>query len=754
MASVAALKLSDIASSEVLTVPAGTPLGDAVARLAERYISSLVVVDGARPVGILTEWDLLRLLREQVPDTVPVYQVMSAPLVTTRPDIDFAAAQLLMSSHAIRHLVLVDGEGRLAGLASESDFRRQLDNALFEAIRNLQAIIEPIEPLLAPEQALIEVLDLMAERRLDHVLIGRDGVAQGIITERDLPRLMQRRPDLRATTAGSVMSAPLQTIDENVSVAEAARRMAALHLRHLVVCGSHGRAVGVIGQHRLLERLSVVLMESGRSRLASQLEVVLEATGVGTWEYDHRRDVVIRSAALNSVLQFARDKVFESFADMLERVVAEDRDKVRQAFHEALAGSAGQFAIDFRVRDGEGQMRWFSSRGRVIERDAGGRPLHSAGVAIDIDPQKRQEAELRRSEARFRDLLEQAPLPMGYVNADGSVAFLNRRFAELFGYALGEVPNLRRWSAHAFPDPDYRAVVAGRWRAAVATARAAQAAVAPVECAVTCGDGSVRIVEIAGVLLGDDCLVTFIDITAQREQQQRLEFGNAILRLISDDAPLPDVLDQVCRRIEARDPALRCSVLLLDDDGRHLRHGAAPSLPGAYCQAIDGAAIGPAGGSCGTAAWRGEAVLVTDIASDPLWADYRQLALPHRLAACWSSPIKARDGRVLGTFAIYWAMVDPEIPAALRDHVDAATTLSAIAIESAQREAAVRSMHRGLSEADLRLRQQLDELRRWQQVVIGREERVLSLKQEVNALCQRLGEPARYASVELPEGRS
>ncbi len=296
-------------------------------------------------------------------------------------------------------------------------------------------------------------------------------------------------------------------------------------------------------------------------------------------------------------------------------------------------------------------------------------------------------------------------------------------------------------------------MVAGRWRAAVASARAAQAAVAPVECAVTCGDGSVRIVEIAGVLLGDDCLVTFIDITAQREQQQRLEFGNAILRLISDDAPLPDVLDQVCRRIEARDPALRCSVLLLDDDGRHLRHGAAPSLPGAYCQAIDGAAIGPAVGSCGTAAWRGEAVLVADIASDPLWADYRQLALPHRLAACWSSPIKARDGRVLGTFAIYWATVDPEIPAALRDHVDAATTLAAIAIESAQREAAVRSMHRGLSEADLRLRQQLDELRRWQQVVIGREERVLSLKQEVNALCQRLGEPARYASVELPEGR-
>lgn len=103
---------------------------------------------------------------------------------------------------------------------------------------------------------------------------------------------------------------------------------------------------------------------------------------------------------------------------------------------------------------------------------------------------------------------------------------------------------------------------------------------------------------------------------------------------------------------DAAETQLRTSILLLDEDGRHLRHGAAPNLPEAYCEAIDGSEIGPAAGSCGTAAFCGHPIYVTDIATDPLWADYRDIALPHGLRACWSTPIL--DGKsVLGTFAIY-----------------------------------------------------------------------------------------------------
>jgi GAF domain-containing protein len=95
------------------------------------------------------------------------------------------------------------------------------------------------------------------------------------------------------------------------------------------------------------------------------------------------------------------------------------------------------------------------------------------------------------------------------------------------------------------------------------------------------------------------------------------------------------------------------SILLLDPEGRSLWHGAAPNLPPAYCEAIDGIKIGPNVGSCGTAAYFGRAVYVTDIASDPLWADFRHIALPHDLRACWSTPIRDPEGAVIGTFAVY-----------------------------------------------------------------------------------------------------
>ena len=127
----------------------------------------------------------------------------------------------------------------------------------------------------------------------------------------------------------------------------------------------------------------------------------------------------------------------------------------------------------------------------------------------------------------------------------------------------------------------------------------------------------------------------------------------AVLDLIAADRPLIETLEHLTRSIEeiAKHEVL-ASVILIEEDGI-LRHGAAPSLPAAYTEAIDGAAIGPCAGSCGTAAWRREPVYVTDIETDPLWADYRHLIDGLGLHACWSTPIMAESGAVLGTFALY-----------------------------------------------------------------------------------------------------
>ncbi|MFT3734292.1 MAG: ATP-binding protein [Rhodocyclaceae bacterium] len=157
-----------------------------------------------------------------------------------------------------------------------------------------------------------------------------------------------------------------------------------------------------------------------------------------------------------------------------------------------------------------------------------------------------------------------------------------------------------------------------------------------------------------------------------------LVLQSEVLESVARGEPLFATLDLLCRHIEALAPDVRCSVLLLDGDC--VRHGAAPSLPEVYNRAVDGQRIGPIAGSCGTAAFTGEAVLAEDIETDPRWEPYRAFALPLGLRACWSTPVKGVDGRVLGTFALYYAA--PSRPLDFhRDAVQAATHLASIAIE-------------------------------------------------------------------------
>jgi PAS domain S-box-containing protein len=164
----------------------------------------------------------------------------------------------------------------------------------------------------------------------------------------------------------------------------------------------------------------------------------------------------------------------------------------------------------------------------------------------------------------------------------------------------------------------------------------------------------------------------------------------AVLEMIRAQQPLSRVLESLCLKIEELSPGLLCSVLLLDADGTTLRDGAGPSLPAAYRAVLAGIEIGPHAGSCGTAAYRGQPVVVTDIANDALWADYKHLVLPHGLRACWSMPIASHDGSVLGTFACYYREPRGPDPHHLQ-LIDRATHLAGIAIEHHRAKAELRA---------------------------------------------------------------
>lgn len=170
------------------------------------------------------------------------------------------------------------------------------------------------------------------------------------------------------------------------------------------------------------------------------------------------------------------------------------------------------------------------------------------------------------------------------------------------------------------------------------------------------------------------------DITQQKLALSMLSMEKKVFETMAANKPLYRTLDLICSEIEGLANGMLCSFLIVDESGKRLRHGAAPSLPAEYARAIDGSEIGPSTGSCGTAAYRKEPVIVTDIETDPLWDDYRHLALRHSLRACWSIPIISSEDKVLGTFAMYYKEPRSPVPGELV-LVDTAVRLATVAIE-------------------------------------------------------------------------
>jgi len=370
----------------------------------------------------------------------------------------------------------------------------------------------------------------------------------------------------------------------------------------------------------------------------------------------------------------------EEFARLRVRDIKVEAEAKRTNHHmqAILANGYGEFDVLHRHRDGS--LRNVRASNRVINRHG---HVFLAAIWVDITERKQDEERLRTSESRFRKLLEVTPLPLTYVNQHGGLVFRNKRFIEVFGYTYEDAPNLAQWWLRAYPDPDYRQSVIKKWDMAVKQAIETGRDIEPEQYRIKCKDGVERIVEISGITLADDYLATFTDLTERKYLERQSENEREVLEMLAKNQPLPTLLNQLALGYEALFPGIRCSILLMDPDGKRLRHGAAPSLPTAYNEAIDGMEIGLGAGSCGTAAYTEKTTCVADIANDPLWQDFKALALPFGLKACWSVPILSGRGRVLGTFALYQTM--PGAPQAKElAAIERGAHLASLAIERSQ----------------------------------------------------------------------
>lgn len=316
----------------------------------------------------------------------------------------------------------------------------------------------------------------------------------------------------------------------------------------------------------------------------------------------------------------------------------------------------------------------------------------------DVTDRKKAEQALRETQERLARIVETIPDGVVIADRDGAVSFANPSAERILGLSRADITqrsyNDPQWKITAldgspFPDEDLP----------FARVKAGGGSVYNVEHAIVYPGGRRAALSINASPLRDakgnfDGMVASItDITERRRMENLLTGEKQVLEMVANGEALPNILDTIARNIESQSAGMFCTILLLDADGVHVRHGAAPSMKETFVRAIDGQPIGPNAGSCGTAAYRKEPVYVTDIASDPLWADYRRVALEHGLRACWSTPIKSSEGRVLGTFAMYYGEPRAPEPADLR-LIEFATNLAGIGIERKQTDEALRESER------------------------------------------------------------
>jgi len=353
------------------------------------------------------------------------------------------------------------------------------------------------------------------------------------------------------------------------------------------------------------------------------------STGEINWSEEHFR-----------IFQY--DRTMTPSVELIrQRVHPEDAALVKQTVERA-AQDGKDFDFEHRLLMPDGSVKYVHVVAHALSDESG--RCKFVGSVVDVTEQHQARAalekafdEIKKSQDRLQLVIDTIPAMVWSSLPDGSTDFVSQTWVEYYELTLEDIGRAG-WEVVIHPDDVARARDTGR---------AAMAAGKPFEYELRSrrADGQYRWFLSRAVPLRDEMgdivkwYGTMTDIDDRKRAEMLLAGEKRLLEMIARGDSRALILDALCGLVEELASGSLSSILLLDPKTNHLRHGAAPSLPASYTEAIDGAAIGPSAGSCGTAAYRAEPVIVSDIANDPLWADYRDLALAHGLRACWSTPI-------------------------------------------------------------------------------------------------------------------
>ncbi|MDD5176536.1 MAG: diguanylate cyclase [Sterolibacterium sp.] len=684
-------KVGSLARRSILECSPETTVSEAARRMHEIRHGSIIVVDHGQTVGIWTERDALDLdySNNAMLDS-PVSLHMSTPVKTILESESIQTLTFFFESEGIRHLLVLDHSGNRVGVVSQTDVVNNQNIEFFIQLRNVASVMRPDPLMIAGDTSVAEMSALMRRSCQDAIIVVDRG-RYGIFTQTDALRLIGERKT--TSLAWQIASFPLVTASLDTNLYKARSIFSENQVRHL----------GVVDGEKMVGLLSYAdIMLSVEKAYVRELQQVL---GAQTRElFSSRRMLALAQKVAESSLQGIvitdgsgiLESVNPAFTAITgyspQEVIGKnpglfESDRHDAAFYRqiySLLNLHGLWHGEIWHRRKDGEICPAQLMITVVRGDAG-EVANYVGVFADLTEQRRYQQDLQTVRSKLdeqedmnRLMLETLPIHAFIKDANGRYKAINDRAAEFFGFSRKDLIGRSDLEIFSFETAenlrsDDRQVL----QSGSAMSKEVRMLHRGAEHFLLVNKRAVNI-QGANYVIGAS-----VDITERKRIEQRLEDDRFILHMIARCDALTEILDTICVRVERYLHGGLASVLLLDDDGLHLRHGAAPGMASTYNEAIDGLEIGISAGSCGTAAYTRQRVIVEDVTVDPRWESFRDLAVRHGLRACWSSPILAADNKTLGTFALYYRT--PRRPNAHEiELIDNVTSLAAIAIDRAR----------------------------------------------------------------------
>lgn len=412
--------------------------------MAEKRISSIVVTDHQdKPLGIITERNMLHTMRSNLPAETTLREIMSSPVITVPESITCLDAYHICLRDGIRHLVIINDKDMTVGVVSESDFYLHIKLSTLAGRRQVASIMSRSKLSLPPDASLQDALDLMDTHRDNCVVITEAEHPLGIVTERDIVRLYSRNPQQTAVPIKEVMTSPVLTTTLSNTINEAAELMLAAKVRHLVVVDSANRTAGVINQHDLTQTLTLNMIDDKLILDGAFLNTLVNTIPDMVWLKD-----------MNGVY-LACNSRFERYfgakaSDIIGKtdynfVNAELADTYRQYDHQCLKLNGPSINEEWVTYADDGHRELLETL-KTPMRDNQGKLIGVLGIARDITLRKRTENALRESEEKLRSLYALSPLGIALTDMTGRYIEFNEAFRDICGYTEEELKSLDYWA--------------------------------------------------------------------------------------------------------------------------------------------------------------------------------------------------------------------------------------------------------------------------------------------------------------------